>query len=290
VEAVRAGAAHAYAIEQLPEIAERARAVVSRAGLSDRVTVITGHSCEVSLPQRANLCISEVLGNIAGAEGAAAVIRDAHRRLCRPGAAFIPDRAATAVAAVSLGADPCSGSLAIASAATPFLADVFASVGHPFDIRLCIAGNPLELIISRECEIEHLDFRSGTFPSQLGGVLKIAEPALLHGFLLWTRLWVAPDSGLLDTLRTPEPSWAPVYAPVSVTGVEVASGDAVAVSFTATESDDAVHPDYGLRARIVRRSACVKKARWISPHHAPRFRRTPAYRSLFPEPSSGERS
>ena len=102
IAAARAGARHVYAIEVMPETAARARAAVAAAGLAGRVTVLEGLSTEVDLPEPAEVCVSEVIGTIGGSEGAAAVLRDASRRLLVPGGRHVPERCVTTVAAALL--------------------------------------------------------------------------------------------------------------------------------------------------------------------------------------------
>jgi protein arginine N-methyltransferase 1 len=283
VACARAGAAHVYAIEVLPDVAEQARAAVAQAGLADRVTVIAGHSTAVDLPRRAQVCVSEIVGNIAGAEGAAAVIGDARRRLCQPSAISIPDRCATVLAAVTLGASPHSGRVALAAQSAPYLQRIFAAVGHPFDVRLCVAGDPGDLLISTACEVERLHFNEEvSTDTVIRDSIRVTRDALLHGFLLWVRIWCSPADDVLDFLTVPEFSWVPVYAPVSLDGIRVTTGDLVEISFAASRSDDGVHPDYELRGTIVRHRGGSVTTTWRSPHHAPRFRATAVYRDLFP--------
>ena len=62
VAAARAGARHVYAIEATP-LAHEAREVVRANGLEDRVTVVEGWSTRISLPERASVAVSEILGS-----------------------------------------------------------------------------------------------------------------------------------------------------------------------------------------------------------------------------------
>jgi protein arginine N-methyltransferase 1 len=286
IAAVRAGAAHAFAIEQLPRVAHHARAAVDAAGLSDRITVVTGSATAVSLPVPAEVCISEVVGNIAGAEGVAGVIADARARLCTPSAISIPDRCATAVAAVGLGDRLVPANLALAAHSTPYLRQAFDAVGHPFDVRLGLIGATPELLISTALEVERIELGPGTpgACSTVTGVLDVTRRDTLHGLLLWSRMRCTADGAVLDTLATPEFSWMPVFVPLSMAGVPVNAGDRVELSYTTTLSDDGVHPDYDLRGRIVRQGLSAVDISWVSPHHGRVFRASDVYRRLFPDP------
>jgi 2-polyprenyl-3-methyl-5-hydroxy-6-metoxy-1,4-benzoquinol methylase len=89
--AARAGARHVYAIEAGP-IERAARSLFEANGLSDRITLLRGWSSDLSLPERADVLISEVIGNEPLAEGVVGVTKDALKRLVKPGARLVPSR------------------------------------------------------------------------------------------------------------------------------------------------------------------------------------------------------
>jgi Ribosomal protein L11 methyltransferase (PrmA) len=62
VAAAQAGAKHVYAIEVRP-IADVAARLFQASGLSDRITLIRGTSTEIELPERADVLVSEMIGN-----------------------------------------------------------------------------------------------------------------------------------------------------------------------------------------------------------------------------------
>jgi SAM-dependent methyltransferase len=87
--AAQAGARRVYAIEATP-IAEYARDVFAANALDSRVTVVEGWSTRVTLPERADVAIAEILGSEALEERVLPVLLDARRRLLKPGARLIP--------------------------------------------------------------------------------------------------------------------------------------------------------------------------------------------------------
>jgi hypothetical protein len=89
--AARAGARHVYAIEAGP-IARAAKALFKVNGLSDRITLLRGWSTNLWLPERADVLISEVIGNEPLAEGVVGVTKDALKRLLKPDARLVPSR------------------------------------------------------------------------------------------------------------------------------------------------------------------------------------------------------
>ena len=101
--AARAGAEHVYAIEVQSAAAASARRTITEAGLADKVTVLDGFSTDeaVVLPIKAELMVHELIGEIAGEEGAVAAVADALRRHMDPAALpplSVPARVCTLLA------------------------------------------------------------------------------------------------------------------------------------------------------------------------------------------------
>ncbi len=88
--AAQAGARHVYAIERSPNLAKLARRFFAENGLEQQITVIEGASTEVSLPERADIMVSEIIGNDPLAEGVVSTAQDARARLLKPDARLIP--------------------------------------------------------------------------------------------------------------------------------------------------------------------------------------------------------
>mmetsp|Transcript_39872 Transcript_39872/g.125256 ORF Transcript_39872/g.125256 Transcript_39872/m.125256 type:complete len:265 (-) Transcript_39872:46-840(-) len=78
--AAEAGARKVYAIEANKEAFQVASKTVAERGLSDRIELIFGHSTQVKVPEKVDMLVHEILGEIASIEGAAYVIRDAQKR------------------------------------------------------------------------------------------------------------------------------------------------------------------------------------------------------------------
>ena len=89
VGAARAGARHVYAVEATP-LAQYARDVVRANGFADRVTIVEGWSTRVSLPERADVAVAEILGSDALEERILPVLLDARKRLLAQDARLIP--------------------------------------------------------------------------------------------------------------------------------------------------------------------------------------------------------
>jgi protein arginine N-methyltransferase 1 len=89
VAAAKAGARHVYAVEA-GAIGKTAEAVFAANGLSDRITLVSGLSTHVTLPERADVLISEIIGNEPLHERVLESTRDAIKRFLKPDARFVP--------------------------------------------------------------------------------------------------------------------------------------------------------------------------------------------------------
>jgi len=141
---IEAGATHVYAVEVLESAAQRATELVRSLGLQDRITVIPGDIAAIDLPQRVDVCTQGIIGNIGSADGIAG-IWNAARRHFAPGCVAVPERCVTRIAALELPAavraQPRFGALA-----ADYARRLLATVGQPFDLRLClrnVAGTDL---------------------------------------------------------------------------------------------------------------------------------------------------
>jgi protein arginine N-methyltransferase 1 len=91
VAAARAGARHVYALES-SDIALVAERVFEANGVADKVTLIAGWSKEIELPERADVLVTETIGNEPLEEDILGTVIDARNRLLKPGARLIPSR------------------------------------------------------------------------------------------------------------------------------------------------------------------------------------------------------
>lgn len=91
VAAARAGARKVYAIEatDIAAVAEKVAAANGQAGV---IEVVRGRSTDVVLPERADVLVTETIGNDPLAERITHSVADARERLLRSGARIIPER------------------------------------------------------------------------------------------------------------------------------------------------------------------------------------------------------
>lgn len=91
IAAARAGAKHVYAIEA-SAIGEVAQTIIDANGLADHITLVRGWSTRVELPERADVLVSEIIGNEPLGENVLEVTRDARKRLLKADARLVPSK------------------------------------------------------------------------------------------------------------------------------------------------------------------------------------------------------
>ncbi len=261
---LEAGARKVYAVEKLAATFARAVACARRLGLGERCVVLHGDAMEIELPEPVDLCVSEIVGPIGGCEGAAPIL-DAARRLLKPGGAMIPERSITRIAAVTLP-DAFLAAPRFAGSAAPYVEQIFAEVGRPFDLRLCIKGLTAASLISDRGIFEDLDFTRPAAAAWRRDVeLRIERAARLDGLILWLNL-VLSAAEEIDVLER-EYTWLPVYLPLFAAGVEVEPGDRILATCSGAPSDNGINPDYRASGVLLRRAGPPLPFDVDLPHH-----------------------
>ena len=91
IAAARAGAKHVYAIEA-SGIVESGQAIFAANGLANRITLLRGYSTRVTLPEKADVLVSEIIGHDPLAEEVVETTYDAQKRLLKSEARLIPSK------------------------------------------------------------------------------------------------------------------------------------------------------------------------------------------------------
>jgi protein arginine N-methyltransferase 7 len=117
--AVRQGATRVYTCEALPRIARKAREIIERNGMADRIVVINKRSTDlvvgVDLPERADVLVSEIFDDGLLGEGAFTAFQHAQTHLLKPRAQLIP--AGVRVLAVGIESEEIFGNHRVSQAA-----------------------------------------------------------------------------------------------------------------------------------------------------------------------------
>jgi len=233
LEAARLGAKKIYAIEANPKAARACRKLIKREGFENIVEVVSGRGEEVSLPEKADILVHELIGQIASDEGVVSVMRDV------------------------IGCHATTDTILIPSACRSFFVPVQYPNSRKKSRKLKIQRKnvwnfPKEFFISTPAEFEHHDFRTKLILTDKRQVeFGVSDAGTFEGFLFWTEIEFSPEL-LLDTFKGT--SWSTVFVSIPEFSFGVVRGDSIVLE---TSEDLSGHPLYGLKYKIVRKEEVV---------------------------------
>ncbi|MEM8564149.1 MAG: 50S ribosomal protein L11 methyltransferase [Pseudomonadota bacterium] len=281
LEAARIGASQVYAIEAMKSSAQAASELLETMDCADRISLIHAESTSLSLEQRAEVCVAEIIGSLAGAEGAAAVLSDAKKRLLKPNAVIIPHQCLTFAAAANFAKVLAVTTPAFPTMALPYLKHIFTWAGGPFDVRLRVANPSANGILSDHGVVERLDFNGDLRLNQVQEVgLKMESAGSVDGILTWLSMSCLPDQAPLDALQC-DCNWASIYFPLFDEAIAVKAGDTLRLRFETVLGEDGIHPDYRIHATL-ETAAGRHESNHSSAYKHTQLRTHPVYRGLFP--------
>lgn len=228
--ACRYGARTVYAIEASDTI-EVARDIARANGVADRIQLIHGWSTEITLPEAADVIVSDLRGVLPLFAHHIPSILDARRRFLKPGGALIPARDVVWLAVVT----------------APDLYEPYVTPwernDHGFDLSVV---RPLVTSGWRKCRARPsqllleprpwatLDFATIESTDVAGAVSWVAtEAGTAHGLVLWFDAELGPDVWLSNAPGAPEAIYGQAFFPLA-DPVALGPGDSVRVSLAAT--------------------------------------------------------
>lgn len=277
---VEAGAKKVYALELLEETYNQAKETIKTLGYEDKIKLIHGDSTKVQLPEKVDVCVSEIVGAIGGAEGAAVILNDARRFLKEDGL-MIPERSDTKIAVVSLP-DEFLNDPAFTNLSAYYVKKTFDQIGHMFDLRLALKGVTNSNLISTIDTFESLDFTGyveAEYSQEL--TLTITKDGRMDGFLVWLNLHTM--SGEVIDILEHEHSWLPVYFPVFYPGIEVSRGDSIKAVVRGRFCDNNLNLDYQIEGQLFKKSGEVIDFDYTSYHYKNSYKNNAFYNLLFAE-------
>ena len=226
--AARAGAGAIHSCESNPVIAEVAGQIVRSNGFAERITIHNKNSskldAESDMGGQVDLVISEIIGKDFVCEEVLPSLRDAARRLTKPGAQFIPQ----------------GGEIRVALAHYERLDERMVGEVCGFDLspfnllrqsRLSVQGNDPALVVrGKTTSLYAFDFASIEGPTELTSKGLEASGGTVNGVVQW--LWLQMDAyGSFENAAGPNPSrsWAMVFFPFAEP-ITLAPGDQVNIA------------------------------------------------------------
>ncbi|CAH0301767.1 non-ribosomal peptide synthetase [Roseomonas sp. CECT 9278] len=280
-ECVAAGARHVFAVELLEASYRQAQATIARLGLTDRITLIRGDARSLVLPETPHgppeVCVSEIVGSLGGAEGAAAILDAVRAR--HPGIRMLPRRSLTLAAPVELP-EAVLAAAGFAATGAHYAERVFADAGRRFDLRLCLRRVGRDALLADPAPFETLDHEApdagqGTQASRR----VVTRDGAMAGILAWLTLEL-DDATRLDTLDG-EHAWLPVLLPLPDGPLPLRAGDVVELRCDWTRCANGLNPDYRVALRVLRDDVEVAALVLDSPHEAAGVGGSALHRRLF---------
>ena len=232
--AAKAGARHVYAIEEGPIGALAVRAIEQN-GLADRITLISGTSTDIELPERGTVLVTETIGNVGLEEGITAWVRDAYDRLLTPDARVIPRSIAVIAAPVEAHED--HGELTRWKR-PQYTLDLSALLELGVNNLLWAALSPGNLV-AEPVPIIEVDLSARPERDVAGSARFISNrEGALHGIGVWFVAYLVPGQSLGNGPPLRTPSWNQGFLPL-LEPIQVTKGDEIDITLEAA-SDGAV--------------------------------------------------
>jgi hypothetical protein len=230
--AAMAGASHVYSIER-EAVIEVAKEIAARNGLSTKVTFIAGSSPEVEIPERADVLVTETIGNVGFDEGIVAWVADAKRRFLKPDARVVPRRVDALASVVSIPRD----FEAIQEWSNPLHTLDFSPLARVARNSLLWTELSPAAIVTEPTVVFGTDF-SQDAPPLVGRVrVEAIKDASVHGIGVWFRSDLTPSTTITNAPPNPVPSWEQGFLPIDEP-IDVTVGDHVEFEVSSSDSGD----------------------------------------------------
>lgn len=227
----RVGAASVTTCEQNPILAELARQIIAKHGLSDVITVVSKRSLDlvvgVDLPRRADLVVSEIVDCGLVGEGMLPTVEHAREHLLAPGGRLLPEFARIYGALVDSVAVDRLNRVQFAGGFDVGLLNGLATRGH-FPVRLSTWPHR---ILSPTTELCSFDFMTDDLADGWVEVdLDVNETGNAHGLVVWFDLALGGGIVLRNSPDNLASHWMQAFVPFDEP-VELAAGERVRLDF-----------------------------------------------------------
>jgi protein arginine N-methyltransferase 1 len=232
--AVRYGARKVYAIEPADAI-EVAREIAATNGCADRIEFIQGISTRVTLPEPADVVVSDMRGVLPLFQQHLPSIVDARQRLLRPGGTLVPQR--DIIRAAVVDAPDAYRRCIFPWTENPYRLDMQAARKIVVNTWWKFGVSPERLISESEVWAT-LDYLTVASPDISGEVQFHATRAgTAHGVVLWFEAKLLDGVEFSNAPGQPELIYGNAFFPFS-DPVDLAEGDRVAVKLQANLTGD----------------------------------------------------
>jgi protein arginine N-methyltransferase 1 len=244
--ALRRGARHVYAIEADPTTAFLARQIVASNRLESRITVVEQDARLAHLPEKADVLVAEMMGNLGPEEEMAAIVGAVARNNLRPGARCVPQRLVTRLQAVELAEEGWGVWRDDVHGFSFSTVREYATGGaqlHFFNRRPRLLSEPAVIADSRMGESDRS--RSGTL------ALPVNKVGTLHAIIGYFSATLAPGVELSNFPSYPGCNWSVCVWPMQY--ADVVPGDEIRLEVH-RPTDIRVATDWRLSCGLARKN------------------------------------
>jgi protein arginine N-methyltransferase 1 len=211
-----------------------ARETARANGLEDAITFIEGRSTDVSLPEKADVVVSDLRGLLPFYGGHLEAVIDARERLLAPGGTLIGRRDVVRIALVDSRRDYDR-------------VDAWRAQARGFDLEAARhyaanswwkarSASPDDLL-SEPARLLTLDYESIDGPNASGEArMTVGRSGSAHGLCVWFDAELTPGTGFTNAPGAPDLVYGRSFFPL-LEPVDVATGDVVEASFSASLVD-----------------------------------------------------
>jgi protein arginine N-methyltransferase 1 len=222
--AAQAGAKHVYAIEET-ELGELAQEMFKANKVDDRTTLVRGNSLNVTLPEKVDVILHELINVDPFSENLITSIRDGQRFFRNPKEGrFLPYRMQAACMGLTLRDTPSEGSRILRDVEnldgfygvdfTPFRERVRAArrdLGASFFLRGEYSMVPPKGILTEECVLRDInlqeDMSRALDDSPVPGVMRATDAGVLGAVVIYFKAWLDERHVLSGSPFAPVTCW-----------------------------------------------------------------------------------
>ena len=184
------GAKKVYAVELLSHAAEQAKNLIDEMGLSASIKIIEGDIRYLSLPEKIEVCVSQLIGIIGSAEGVIPILNAVRHKHLKPEGVMLPTLAKTYIVGIELPSEVVTNPQ-FSQVSGHYVDEIFKKIGRPFNLRLGLLNFSNDFIISNQTEFEVLNFNEFIEINSKNRVtLNIVKSGCLNAFALWSELFL----------------------------------------------------------------------------------------------------
>ena len=275
---ISCGAKKVYGVEIIESACVLASNMLKEEGLTEKIEIIHGDIHKVELPEKVDICVSQLVGIIGSSEGIIPILNSVHDRMLKPGGLMLPARAKTYIVAASLPDDIIENPSCDAVAGH-YVNEIFKQEGKVFDLRFALADFSTKYILSDQAVFECLDFSHPIeIEEQNSLTINIKEDGVINSFVLWSSI-IMDESLELDASED-NFTILPMVFILDHTYM-VSKGDIIHLNCIRSLASSGRSCNHSLSGELVTRQGDRFKIYYVSEHISNNYGNTSFYKSLL---------